>query len=224
MLAARIAAPRSCRRCCSPQARCLPVRQGRSSSSRTAAPRRLLRYDRRSVSVRTRTGRDYSEDFPELAAIADVLAKHWVTLDSEPVCRRDDGEAGLRRLRRRLAGLRRHCGLCSARIPLSLFSGAEPVDGRWDRPRTTVVTCGVRWGGSCWYGGSGASESSLFAPAGARGHTEAMDGVVTGGLGELVGRGGVCVLSGAGLSTESGIPDYRGPSGALRAPAADDDR
>ena len=44
-----------------------------------------------------------------------------------------------------------------------------------------------------------------------------MDGVVAGRLGELVGRGGVCVLSGAGLSTESGIPDYRGPSGALRA-------
>ena len=30
----------------------------------------------------------------------------------------------------------------------------------------------------------------------------------------LVARGGVVVLSGAGLSTESGIPDYRGPSGA----------
>src|SRR5437763_12588217 len=44
-----------------------------------------------------------------------------------------------------------------------------------------------------------------------------MDGVVTGRLGELVGRGGVCVLSGAGLSTESGIPDYRGPSGVLHA-------
>ena len=40
---------------------------------------------------------------------------------------------------------------------------------------------------------------------------------MTGQLGELVSRGGVCVLSGAGLSTESGIPDYRGPSGALRA-------
>ena len=38
-----------------------------------------------------------------------------------------------------------------------------------------------------------------------------MDGVVAGRLGELVGRGGVCVLTGAGLSTESGIPDYRGP-------------
>src|SRR5690349_16752728 len=44
-----------------------------------------------------------------------------------------------------------------------------------------------------------------------------MDGVVTGRLRDLVGRGGVCVLSGAGLSTESGIPDYRGPSGALHA-------
>jgi NAD-dependent SIR2 family protein deacetylase len=30
----------------------------------------------------------------------------------------------------------------------------------------------------------------------------------------LIQRGGVVVLSGAGLSTESGIPDYRGPSGA----------
>ena len=50
-----------------------------------------------------------------------------------------------------------------------------------------------------------------------RGHTGPVDDLVTGRLFELVGRGGVCVLSGAGLSTESGIPDYRGPSGALRA-------
>jgi len=35
-------------------------------------------------------------------------------------------------------------------------------------------------------------------------------------LAELVSGGGVVVLSGAGLSTESGIPDYRGPSGRLR--------
>jgi NAD-dependent SIR2 family protein deacetylase len=32
----------------------------------------------------------------------------------------------------------------------------------------------------------------------------------------LLGRGGVVVLSGAGLSTESGIPDYRGPTGLAR--------
>lgn len=35
-------------------------------------------------------------------------------------------------------------------------------------------------------------------------------------LADLLSDGQVLVLSGAGLSTESGIPDYRGPSGALR--------
>jgi len=38
-----------------------------------------------------------------------------------------------------------------------------------------------------------------------------------GDLLDLVSRGEVAVLSGAGLSTESGIPDYRGPTGATRA-------
>ncbi|WP_025358070.1 NAD-dependent protein deacetylase [Kutzneria albida] len=33
---------------------------------------------------------------------------------------------------------------------------------------------------------------------------------------EVVAAGGVLVLSGAGLSTESGIPDYRGSTGSLR--------
>lgn len=36
-----------------------------------------------------------------------------------------------------------------------------------------------------------------------------------GPLVDLLGRGGVLVLSGAGISTESGIPDYRGEGGSL---------
>ncbi|MDT4942437.1 MAG: hypothetical protein QOJ34_2526 [Pseudonocardiales bacterium] len=43
-----------------------------------------------------------------------------------------------------------------------------------------------------------------------------MTGALDSRLRELVHAGGVVVLSGAGLSTESGIPDYRGPSGAQR--------
>ena len=63
-----------------------------------------LRYDGRSVSLRTRNGRECSADFPELAAIADVLGKRRVTLDGELVCLRGDGRPDFARLRHRLTG------------------------------------------------------------------------------------------------------------------------
>jgi NAD-dependent SIR2 family protein deacetylase len=50
------------------------------------------------------------------------------------------------------------------------------------------------------------------APRGAEGSGAADAGL--GRLGDLVAAGDVVVLSGAGISTESGIPDYRGRSGA----------
>ena len=48
--------------------------------------------------------------------------------------------------------------------------------------------------------------------AGAAGAYPGPSGIVT----DLVRDGGVVLLSGAGLSTESGIPDYRGPTGRAR--------
>ena len=66
--------------------------------------RAQLRYDGRSVTLRTRNGRECAADFPELAEIAHALGKRRVTLDGELVCLRSDGRPDFGRLRHRLTG------------------------------------------------------------------------------------------------------------------------
>ena len=66
--------------------------------------RAQLRYNGRSVTLRTRNARECADDFPEPAAIADVLGKRRVTLDGELVCLRSDGQPDFGRLRRRITG------------------------------------------------------------------------------------------------------------------------
>ena len=68
--------------------------------------RAQLRYDGRAPSLRTRNGRECSDDFPELLGIGDALGKRRVILDGELVCLRDDGRPDFARLRHRLTGSR----------------------------------------------------------------------------------------------------------------------
>jgi bifunctional non-homologous end joining protein LigD len=61
-----------------------------------------LRSDGRAVCLRSRPGRDCTEEFPELAPIQGTLRRHRVLLDGELVCFAADGSPDFASLRRRL--------------------------------------------------------------------------------------------------------------------------
>ncbi len=91
-----------------------------------------------------------------------------------------------------------------ASMSVTRKSGCPRPAGRTDRSAR-----GIRQHG----GVSQAAESAVGRrpPSGA-----VPAGPELGVLADLVAAGDVAVLSGAGLSTESGIPDYRGPTGLAR--------
>jgi bifunctional non-homologous end joining protein LigD len=106
----------------------VPNGEGWSLELKWDGCRAQLRYDGHAVILRTRNGRECSDDFPELLGIADALGERRVILDGELVCLRDDGRPDFARLRRRLAGP----GSSPAPVLLQLFDVLH-LDGRSTR-------------------------------------------------------------------------------------------
>jgi bifunctional non-homologous end joining protein LigD len=64
--------------------------------------RAQLRWDGRSLCVRSRPGRYCTGEFPELGGLAEALGRRRAILDGELVCFADDGNPDFERLRGRL--------------------------------------------------------------------------------------------------------------------------
>ena len=92
----------------------MPVDDGWAFEVKFDGMRLQLRSDGRAVCLRSRPGRDCSEEFPELALIQGTLGRHRVLLDGELVCLGADGSPDFASLRRRLRApadkARRHAG------------------------------------------------------------------------------------------------------------------
>lgn len=81
----------------------LPAREGEwAVEVKWDGMRAQLRIDRGRWCVRSRPGRDCSDEFPELGDLAGALARHRLILDGELVCLAADGKPDFARMRRRL--------------------------------------------------------------------------------------------------------------------------
>jgi bifunctional non-homologous end joining protein LigD len=93
--------------------------------------RAQLRWDGRTLSLRSRPGRDCSAEFPELGLIADALATRRVVLDGELVCFGEDGNPDFERLRGRLRAHAQAAAVASARAPAAFLAfDLLHIDGR----------------------------------------------------------------------------------------------
>jgi ATP-dependent DNA ligase len=80
----------------------LPLDGGWAVEVKFDGMRLQLRRDGRAVCLRSRPGRNCTEEFPELATITRVLGRHRVLLDGELVCLGANGNPDFASLRRRL--------------------------------------------------------------------------------------------------------------------------
>ena len=81
-----------------------PSQEGWTIELKLDGCRGQLRVDRGAWCLRSRPGRDCSDGFPELAALAERLAVHRVILDGELVCLGADGKPDFHALRPRMLG------------------------------------------------------------------------------------------------------------------------
>ena len=79
-----------------------PLSEGWAMEVKWDGIRAQLRFDGGTVCIRSRTGRDCTAQFPEVAAIAGQLPGDGVILDGELVCFRADGKSDFPALRTRL--------------------------------------------------------------------------------------------------------------------------
>jgi bifunctional non-homologous end joining protein LigD len=96
--------------------------------------RAQLRWDRRSLCLRSRPGRDCTDAFPELASLADSLGRRRLLLDGELVCLDADGQPDFTSLRARLRSHGGPARTAAARSPATLLAfDLLHLDGRSTR-------------------------------------------------------------------------------------------
>jgi ATP-dependent DNA ligase len=126
----------------------VPAGEGWAVEVKFDGMRLQLRHGGHAVCLRSRLGRDCTQEFLEIAAIARVLGRHRVLLDGELVCLGADGNPNFAALRRRLRApaenVRRH----AERAPCTFLAfDLLHLDGRSTRGfRTSVgASCCSIW-------------------------------------------------------------------------------
>jgi bifunctional non-homologous end joining protein LigD len=134
----------------------MPVGGGWAFEVKFDGMRLQLRGDGRAVCLRSRPGRDCSEEFPELAPIQTALGRHRVLLDGELVCLGGDGSPDFAGLRGRLRASADSARRDAERRPVTfLVFDLLHLDGRstrelpYERRRRLLLELGlddgVRW-------------------------------------------------------------------------------
>jgi bifunctional non-homologous end joining protein LigD len=96
--------------------------------------RAQLRWDGRSLCLRSRPGRDCTDAFPELAPLADLFGRRRLLLDGELVCLDADGRPNFTSLRTRLRSHGSVARTAAAHSPATLLAfDLLHLDGRSTR-------------------------------------------------------------------------------------------